>query len=300
MPYVALLVVFVVARLTVSAAAAPAPDTSICLMLDAAAQANGLPVDFLTRVIWRESRFDPGAVGPTTRSGARAEGIAQFMPGTAAERALDDPFDPVQALPKAAAFLRDLRDEFGNLGLAAAAYNAGPQRVRDWLAGTRSMPAQTRSYVRAITGHGVDEWARASEVGASNPLNCAETLASLDAPPSIFAYQLEQRVTTAVGKPWGVELVAGFARERVLSFYARAMQRLSQIIGAHDPVITRVMSRSRGTSAFYQARIGVDTRPAADDLCARIRRAGGACMVIRNMPGRFHIENMEVEKTDLR
>jgi hypothetical protein len=41
--------------------------------------------------------------------------------------------------------------------------------------------------------------------------------------------------------------------------------------------------RSRGTRAFYQVRIGADTRPAADDLCNRIRRAGGACFVLRNM-----------------
>ena len=45
--------------------------------------------------------------------------------------------------------------------------------------------------------------------------------------------------------------------------------------------------RSRGTRAFYQVRIGADTRPAADDLCSRIRKAGGACFVLRNrgVPG---------------
>ena len=58
------------------------------------------------------------------------------MPGTANERGLLDPFNPVQALPKSAEFLSELRDQFGNLGLAAAAYNAGPRRVQEWLAGT--------------------------------------------------------------------------------------------------------------------------------------------------------------------
>ena len=91
-------------------------------------------------MIWRESRFQADAVGPPTRSG-RAQGIAQFMPGTADERGLLDPFNPIQALPKAAEFLSELRGQFGNLGLAAAAYNAGPRRVRDWLAGTGPMPA---------------------------------------------------------------------------------------------------------------------------------------------------------------
>src|SRR5439155_14138407 len=144
-------------------AAPPSNDTrqSICLMVEAAARANGLPVEFFARVIWQESRFGPDRVGPRTRSGEHAQGIAQFMPGTAVERGLLDPFDPVQALPKSAEFLRELRREFGNLGLAAAAFNAGPQRVRDWLAGTGTMPQETRNYVMAITGRSVEEWSAA-------------------------------------------------------------------------------------------------------------------------------------------
>jgi len=120
---------------------------TLCLILESAARANDLPLAFLARVIWRESHFDPHAVGPVTRSGDRAQGIAQFMPGTAAERGLLDPFNPVEALPQAASFLSQLREQFGNLGLAAAAYNAGPARIQGWLAGTRSMPAETRAYV---------------------------------------------------------------------------------------------------------------------------------------------------------
>src|SRR5262249_31078357 len=103
---------------------------SLCLMIESAARAQNLPLEFFARVIWQESRFQPGVVGPRTRSGDRAQGIAQFMPRAAAERGLLDPFDPVQALPKSAEFLRELADQFGNLGLAAAAYNAGPGRLR--------------------------------------------------------------------------------------------------------------------------------------------------------------------------
>src|SRR5215475_1603254 len=128
-----------------------ATNNSACLMIESAANANGLPVGFFTRLIWRESHFNPDAIGPVTRSGQRAQGIAQFMPGTAADRDLSDPFNPVQALPKAASLLPDLREAFGNLGLAAAAYNAGPQRIRGWLAGSRTMPAETERYVYAIT-----------------------------------------------------------------------------------------------------------------------------------------------------
>ena len=79
------------------------------------------------------------------------------MPETAAERRLLDPFDPVEALPKSAQFLAELRTQFGNLGLAAAAYNAGPQRLRNFMAGTRPLPTETRNYVVAITGVSVDD-----------------------------------------------------------------------------------------------------------------------------------------------
>ena len=136
-----------------------APDDSICLMIESAARDHGLPVEFFARVIWQESRFRADAVGPVTRSGKRAQGMAQFMPGTAAERGLLDPFDPVQALPKSAEFLKELWGQFGNLGLAAAAYNAGPRRIREWLDGTGYMPGETRNYVSAITGLTVEDWA---------------------------------------------------------------------------------------------------------------------------------------------
>jgi hypothetical protein len=83
----------------------PGSRDSICLMIESAARANDLPVDYFARVIWQESRFQADVVGPRTRNGQRAQGIAQFMPGTAAERRLLDPFDPIEALPKSAEFL---------------------------------------------------------------------------------------------------------------------------------------------------------------------------------------------------
>ena len=114
-------------------------DQAVCRTIERSAQASHLPVDFVTRVIWRESSFRPGVV-----SRAGAEGIAQFMPTTAQARGLADPFDPEQAIPKAARLLADLRQRFGNLGVAAAAYNAGEGRVVQWLHGQGGLPAETR------------------------------------------------------------------------------------------------------------------------------------------------------------
>lgn len=258
---------------------------AMCLMIESAARAHDLPLEFFARVIWQESRFQSDAVGPVTRSGARAQGIAQFMPGTASERQLLDPFDPVQALPKSAEFLAELRGQFGNLGLAAAAYNAGPRRVQEWLAGTGYMPSETRNYVFAITGSSVEDWRDAGRKESAPPRaapGCRDLMALLTRAPNPFVAQLEQRVKLGAASPWGVQLAAGFSRDRALSMYARAMQRLSGMIGDHDPNLLGSVLRSRGTRTFYQVRVGVDTRAAADDLCGRIRRAGQACLVLRN------------------
>ena len=259
---------------------------SICLIVEAAARDANLPLEFFARVIWQESRFQADAVGPMTRSGEHAQGIAQFMPGTASERGLLDPFNPVQALPKSAEFLNELRNQFGNLGLAAAAYNAGPRRVQEWLAGTGPMPEQTRNYVYAITGATVEAWAKAGSSGkgppSAPPTSCRDLMALLKRAPNPFVAELEQHVELAAAKIWGVQLAAGFDRNRALAMYSRAVTRLSAVIGERDPSLLSSVMRSRGTRAFYQVRIGADTRSEADDLCNRIRKAGGACFVLKN------------------
>jgi Transglycosylase SLT domain/SPOR domain len=258
-------------------------QNTVCLMLESAARENDLPVAFFARLIWQESSFNAEAVGPRTRSGAHAQGIAQFMPGTAAERSLLDPFDPVQALPKAAAFLRELRDRFGNLGLAAAAYNAGPRRVSEWLAGTGPMPAETRSYVLAITGRNVDDWAAgARQDGARDvPTDCPQMIADAKRIPNTYLTSLEERVDRATRAPWSVQLAAGFSRSLALSKYAEAMNRFSKVLGDRDPIVDGMILRSRGTRTFYQVSVGAQTRSEADKVCAQLRVAGGACMVLR-------------------
>jgi transglycosylase-like protein with SLT domain/sporulation related protein len=275
--------------------AAPAPPTpkrvgdadlreSVCLMIESAARAHNLPLEFFARVIWQESRFQPNVVGPRTRSGDRAQGIAQFMPRTAAERGLFDPFDPVQALPKSAEFLRELADQFGNLGLAAAAYNAGPGRVREFLSARRPLPAETRHYVLAITGIPVDEWA-ASGKREPKPVpkaGCGELMALLHRAPNPFIEKLEQRVNVVAAAPWGVQLAAGFSRDHALSNYATLAKRYATVLEGRDPSLLSTLLRSRGTQPFYQVRVGADTRAAAESLCGNIRRAGGACFVLRN------------------
>ena len=211
-------------------------------------------------MIWQESRFQPNVVGPRTRSGDRAQGIAQFMPRTAAERGLLDPFDPVQALPKSAEFLRELADQFGNLGLAAAAYNAGPGRLREFLSARRPLPAETRNYVLAITGISVDEWAASGKrepAPVAKP-GCGELMALLHRAPNPFVQKLEERVNLVAVAPWGVQLSAGFSRDQALSSYATLAKRYGEVLAGRDPSLLSTILRSRGTQPFYQVRVGAE------------------------------------------
>jgi hypothetical protein len=273
-------------------ATAEAPSTAadaICLLIEAAAGSHGLPVPFFTRLIGQESSFRADVEGPVTRSGDRAQGIAQFMPKTAAERGLLDPFDPVQALPRSADFLRELKDRFGNWGLAAAAYNAGPNRVQAWLDGTGGLPFETRNYVERITGHPAEDWAAARKGDMKTPdaaptpnESCETVRAMLRTRPNTYVAALQRRVLEGAARPWGVQLSAGFSRAQALTIFSRAEKRFASILAGKDTLILRSSLRSRGTRAFYQVRVGESSRQAADALCERLRGAGGACMVLRN------------------
>jgi soluble lytic murein transglycosylase-like protein len=131
----------------------PPSSSPICEAVKNAAAEHNIPIGFFARLLWQESRFRANEV-----SSAGARGIAQFMPQTAVEVGLKDPFDPFQAIPASAKFLRKLFDQFGNLGLAAAAYNAGGGRIEKWLSRRSTLPKETRDYVMIITGHKAEAW----------------------------------------------------------------------------------------------------------------------------------------------
>jgi hypothetical protein len=110
-----------------------------------AAQRFGVSAQLLAAQLYAESNFNPFA-----RSPAGAEGIAQFMPGTAEAIGLLDPFDPTAAIDAQAHLMRDLLGRFGSVPLALAAYNAGPGAVA--ACGCIPPYPETRTYVARILG----------------------------------------------------------------------------------------------------------------------------------------------------
>ena len=255
-------------------AAPPSSKESLCFEVGWAAMESKLPVSFLFRLIWQESRFTPDAV-----SHAGAQGIAQFMPGTARSRGLEDPFEPVQSIHKSAQWLAELRDQFGNLGLAAAAYNAGPGRVREWLAGRGNLPAETRAYVQIITGHAAEEWVRSepADAFAGNTIPCDLVTRPFVARPSPAPI----RDNSAWG-PWGLQLAGSWSESRVLADYQALQRKFPQVLGSRAPLIVRGHMAGRGSATWFNLRVAEATRESAARLCSQLEKAGGLCLVVKN------------------
>ena len=244
----------------------------ICDMIRDTADHFGLPRDYFARLIWKESRFDIKALSP-----AGAQGIAQFMPGTARIRGLKDPWDPVQALPASASFLSDLRKQFGNFGLAAAAYNGGPHRVERWLNRKGGLPGETIDYVQSIT-HRPVEWFRSPERRVEHkPLEKGKSFDEGCRALPIIATRAMGAVARA---PWGVQVAAGISRSAALKAFKRARRKASAVIGGRSAIIVR--SKKVAGRRLYSARVGARSRVAARQLCGRIRQAGVPCVVRRN------------------
>ncbi len=254
------------------------------------AQTYRLPSQFLLRLIWRESRFNPRAISP-----AGARGIAQFMPATAQWRGLEDPFDWSLSIQHSGRWLSELRGQFGNLGLAAAAYNAGPGRVRDWLAGTRELPDETRAYVHDITGRKVDDWIALRD---SDKIGDAGSIEAEPPPPgngavtalraaTVRQHQISTKSAEPIAPkprpgPWALQLIGDHSKSIAIAQFASLRQKFPTILGPRAPEIVSRRIGGRVPTYWYQVRVSEISRQRATMLCTRLKSAGGQCLVIPN------------------
>lgn len=236
-----------------------------------------LPVGYFARLIWQESRFDPFAL-----SMAGAQGIAQFIPSTARLRGLRNAFDPSEALAKSAEYLRFLTDKFGNLGLAAVAYNGGEGRANSYVKGGTYLAAETRFYVEIVTGRDPDAWLAETPpevdyaIGKNEPfidacvkMAKAERVPSLDRQPSEW-------------KPWGVLLAQNFSQGVVIRRFERVQANYPKVLGSEKLMPLMARNPNFGPRLRHYAMIGRDNRADADALCAKLQAAGGSCIVRKN------------------
>ena len=246
----------------------------ICREIERVAELHALPKSTFARLIWTESRFDVLA-----RSSAGAEGIAQFMPATAKAEGLINSYDPALALPASAALLAKLKREFGNFGLAAAAYNAGSGRVNRFLKGTSGLPFETLDYVAAITGQPAayfkDRNAKVNDFAIRSGKNFLQGCTQFPVLKTRFSGAIASR------HPWGVQVAGNFSRAKAMRSWTRVRSKLGVSVGNAKPTLYRQKSL-RGLKAKWAVRFGTQSRSSAIALCKKIRRAGGFCLVKKN------------------
>jgi hypothetical protein len=202
-------------------------------------------------------------------------------------RGLSNPFDVNAALKASASYLRDLLTRFGNLGLAAAAYNAGPQRVQDWLSARGGLPKETRHYVQIVTGHSGEQWSGGpTQVNGTLPerVPCSDVVKSI-------SYRTAARLDVGMAnapsgdvphaKPgWGVQLVGSASQASALASFQQLQKAYKTLLETRQPT---VIQSKVGTSSFwYRVRVVTDSRSDAERLCSGLRAAGGSCLVQRN------------------
>lgn len=252
-------------------------DEDVCRAIERFAVEQNLPAEYFARLIWRESLFRADAVSPKG-----AEGIAQFMPGTARLRGLANSFDVVQALDASSRYLNELRTRFGNLGFAAAAYNAGEDGLSNFLVKNR-LPIETRDYVFAVTGHAVETWRDDPPKTAAASLDPALTF--LDGCIQLAVKRRLREpvlIQSADWAPWGVQLSANFDPNIAGRIFLQKIATLPEPLNGERALIVVQRPRPIGMRPKYAARIGRATRKEANDLCDAILRKGVACAVVKN------------------
>ena len=246
-----------------------------CGQIAREARRHGLDPHFFARLIWQESRFDANALSP-----ANAMGIAQFIRSTADRRGLRDPYNPADALAHSAHYLGELTRRYGNMGLAAVAYNGGERRADGLLTGG-GLARETINYVRIITGLSAERW-------RDDPPDAHDMRLAPDKEFARACLDMAQtRRVTALAPPkpklrkWGAQLAFGTSEAAARAKFKQVAANCASVRGERVDVLP-ITNRVRWRKGYYMVRISRNDRFSAAKVCKRARAQGCACVVYRN------------------
>ncbi len=255
----------------------PSYTADICAAIDRDAQLWHLPPAYFARLVWQESHFDANAM-----SWAGAEGIAQFMPETGRLQGLRNPYDPAEELYRSARYLDFLVGKFGNLGLAAAAYNGGENRVARFIKGTGYLAVETLDYVQIITGTPVTDWlvgdVPASDFALDPKLPFQEACVQMAEANKVTNFT----PPTGIVRPWGIQIGQFFSSANARRSFARLQQAHASVLASEALMLVAKRNPNFGRALRFTVEIGRDNRAEAQKLCTALQKAGGACLVVRN------------------
>ena len=179
-------------------------------------------------------------------------------------------------------YLRYLADMFGNIGLAAVAYNGGENRAARFVQSQTVLPFETQDYVEAITGHNAWRW-------RDNPPGADELKLELTAGQPFREAcvemagnrSLREFTTQPKASPWGVILASHPSRAGAQQQVTRLNRSLRAILqGKRIGYVRKRMTGSGRT--VYTAQVGYDSRGEANAFCVKLKQVGGRCIVLRN------------------
>ena len=180
----------------------------------------------------------------------------------------------------------DLRTRFGNLGLAAAAYNAGPQRVQDWLSAHGGLPKETRHYVQIVTGHSAEEWTGGTtraNLELPEPMPCSD-VAKFGFRTAVKSGSGMEKAPANSSFPsnpgWGIQLIGSPSQASALASFQQLQKAYKNLLMARQPLV--IQSKVGTSGSWYRVRVATDSRADAERLCSGLRAAGGTCLVQRN------------------
>ncbi|MDO5606126.1 MAG: lytic transglycosylase domain-containing protein [Paracoccus sp. (in: a-proteobacteria)] len=251
----------------------------VCRSIERAASREGLDKHFLARLLWKESLFEPGAVSPVG-----AEGIAQFMPGTAAIVGLHDPFNPAEAIAVSAMYLRRLANFYGSVGIAAVAYNGGEGRADRFMRDGGTLPYETQDYVEAITGFNAWRWRDDPPRDDQIDLRLDGDTPFLEACTRLAGNRQLREFTTQEREqvyPWGVILASHPTQNGAQRQVSRFNSALRPLLGTKNVSYVRRTLR-RGAPRVYTAQVGWNSRGEANAFCQKTRAVGLNCIVLKN------------------
>jgi hypothetical protein len=168
------------------------------------------------------------------------------------------------------------------MGLAAAAYNAGEQRVADWQAAKRDLPVETEDYVAFVTGHAAAEWRLPAATFAAPGLGGTGDFAAQCQALAMRSISLGgSSYGMALGPvmPWGVMLATSFDARQSIAMFRRLKLRFPKLLEGRRPMLVRKRNLSRGSKKMAMLMIGTGSRPEATALCASFTAAGLPCLV---------------------
>ena len=249
----------------------------VCSAIERYATIWNLPPGYFGRLIWQESHFDANAM-----SFAGAEGIAQFMPETGQLQGLRNAYDPAEELWRSARYLSFLNQKFGNLGLAAAAYNGGEGAAARFITGNGYLAVETLDYVQIVTGLPVTTWL--GGVGKQPDYSLQPGKPFQQACIELAENNRLQKFTppTAIVKPWGIQLAQFFSSATARRAFDRLQAKFSSVLGNEELMLVAKRNPNFGPALRFTTEVGRDNRADAQKLCAALQKAGGACLVVRN------------------